>query len=81
MHKAGGELPRIPILRGWVNKSLRYAQAAERVAFASAHSRAQRGEGAKAKAAPRKVPKKRGQGHYKGRSPVGSRPEVLEEPQ
>jgi hypothetical protein len=47
----------------------------------TARGPAQRGEGAKAKAAPRKVPKKRGQGHYKGRSPVGSRPEVLEEPQ
>jgi hypothetical protein len=37
--------------------------------------------GLKAKAAPRRVFKKRGQGQYKGRSPVESRPGVLEEPQ
>jgi hypothetical protein len=41
---------------------------------------AQRGEGAKHR--PRQGAfKKRGRGHYKGRSPAESRPGVLEEPQ
>jgi hypothetical protein len=40
LSKSEVQLRRILLLRGWVNKSLCYAQAAGRVAFASAHSRA-----------------------------------------